>query len=286
MTPRWCPSCRREWPEGAVACRECFVDLVEQEALTATSRCRHCGGEWPARMQSCPNCLAELHPDPARAADMLGITPAQGFYPSRPAGAVPFALGPACTLLRVRPNSSLIFVDDEGFLEAHVEGNDHRAVAPLACVDLDGGELFRVERYPAAADALVAYGPDGAALGTFLRRHAGVHPVIDVRDETSAPVAALRTGPGGAADGLVLVETGGSAVARVTHGEYENDGWVDDEWSLRPLVDLDRLPLRPLAAVALLLSAKMLLGRVAPTRAPRPDQVESGLFEAMSEGDD
>ena len=135
-----------------------------------------------------------------------------------------------------------------------MEGADHRAVPPLACVGLDGDELFRVERYQAADDALVAYGPDGASLATFLRRQAGARPVIDVRDETSAPVAALRAAPGGRAHGLVLVETGGSALARVTYGEFENDGWVDDEWSLRPLVSLDRLPLQPLAAVALVLA--------------------------------
>ncbi|MEA2829068.1 MAG: hypothetical protein QOG43_3507 [Actinomycetota bacterium] len=230
-------------------------------------------------MQSCPECLAELRPDPAQMADALGITLADGFYPARPAGATPFALGPACTLLRVRPHSSLIFVDDEGFLEAHVEGADHRAVPPLACVTLAGDELFRVARYQAAADALVAHGPDGAALATFLRRRAGVNPVIDVRDETSAPVAALRPAPESAGHVLVLVETGGSAVARVTYGEYEKDGWIDDEWSLRPLVSLDRLPLQPSAAVALLLAAKMLLGRVTPARAPRPAGVDLDLLD-------
>ena len=257
---------------GAVACRECFVDLVEREALSATSRCRHCGKDWPARMQSCPDCLAELRPDPERAADSLAITLAQGFYPSRPAGSTPFALGPACTLLRTRPHSSLIFVDDEGYLEAHVEGADHRAVPPVACLAVDGDEVFRLERYRAADDALVAYAPDGAALATFLRRRAGVHPVVDVRDETSAPVAALRAAAGAASGELVVVETGGSAVARVTYGDFDNDGWVDDEWSLRPLVGLDRLPLQSRAAVALLLAAKMLLGRPAPARIPRPDR--------------
>jgi hypothetical protein len=75
------------------------------------------------------------------------------------------------------------------------------------------------------------------------------------------------------------VETGGSAVARVTYGEYENDGWLDDEWSLRPLVSLDRLPLQPSAAVALLLAAKMLLGRVSPARAPRPARIDLDLLD-------
>ncbi len=242
------------------------MELVEQDALSATTRCRHCGQDWPVRMQSCPDCLSELVLDPDRAADILSTTLALGFYPSLPAGSVPFKHGPACTLLRARPHSSLIFVGDEGFLEAHVEGRDHRAVAPLACVDLDGRPFFRLDRYQAADDALVAYGALGAALGTYLRVEGGTHPVIDVRDETSAPVAALRAAPGGVGDGLLLVETGGSAVAQVTYAEVERDGWVDDEWSMRPLVDVDRLPLQPMAAVALLLAAKMLVGRVTPTR--------------------
>jgi hypothetical protein len=55
------------------------------------------------------------------------------------------------------------------------------------------------------------------------------------------------------------------AVARVSWSDQESDGWVDDEWSLRLLVPPDELPLRPLAAVALLLAAKVLLGRAAPT---------------------
>ncbi len=274
MTARWCPSCRREWPTGTLACRECFVELVEHEALSALVLCRHCGQDWPARMKSCPNCLAELAVDPARAADVLSVTLAQGFYPSRASGSVPFEHGPACTLLRARAHSSLIFVGDDGFLEAHVEGRDHRAVPPLACLELDGRRLFHLDRYHAADDALVAYGDDDAALGTYLRRQSGVRPVIDVRDETSAPVAALRAGPGGVGDGLLLVETGGSAVARVAYNEVERDGWVDDEWSLRPLVAVDRLPLRPLATVALLLAAKMLLGRVTPSRVQGVTQAE------------
>lgn len=245
---------------------------MERDALAAVARCRHCGKDWPARMQACPDCLAELHLDPERAADLLSVTLAQGFYPSRPAGSAPFADGPACTLLRARPHASLIFVGDQGFLEAHVEGRDHRAVAPLACLDLDGRLLFRVDRYHAADDALVAYGPDGAALGTYLLRHRGIRPVVDVRDETSAPVAALRATAGGIGAGLELVMTGGAAVARLTYSETENDGWVDDEWSVRPSVAADQLPFRPPAAAALLLAAKMLLGRVTPSRVQSPDR--------------
>ncbi|HEX7277734.1 MAG TPA: hypothetical protein VF244_10205 [Acidimicrobiales bacterium] len=233
-------------------------------------------------MTACPDCLAELRLDPQRAAEMLSVTLAQGFYPSRVAGSVPFATGLACTLLRARPHASLIFVGDDGFLEAHVEGRDHRAVAPLSCRDLDGEELFRIDRYDAAEDAVVAYGPDGAALVTFLRRQSGFLPLVDVRDETSAPVAALRPGPGGVGDGLLLVETGGSAVARVTYNEVVTDGWVDDEWSVRPTVEVDRLPLRPLAIVALPLAAKMLLGRVTPSKVQTPGRLQTDYFEEDS----
>jgi hypothetical protein len=217
-------------------------------------------------MQSCPTCLAELVVDPARAADMLAITLARGFYPARAAGAVPFEQGVGCTLLRARPQASLIFVGDDGFLEAHVDGHDHRALPPLACRDLDGEVLFRLARYQAADDALVAYGADGAPIGTYLPRPGMVHPAIDVRDETSAPVATLCAARDWAGHGFDLVRTGGLVVARVGQVDVENDGWVDDEWSLRPIVAAGDLPLRPLAAVALVLAAKVLLGRPAPSR--------------------
>ncbi len=223
-------------------CQECFVELVDDPA--ATARCRHCGKDWPARMKSCPECLAELRPDPVLAAERLADTLARGFYLSRPDG-VAFEKGPACSLLRVRPMASLVFIGDDGFLEAHVEGRDHRAVPPLECRDLDGQVLFRLARYGAADDALVAYGADGAALGTYLRRSGVMHPVIDVRDETSAPVAALRTARDGAGAGFDLVRTGGPAVARVSCSDRETDGWVDDEWSLRLLVAPHDLALRP-----------------------------------------
>lgn len=220
-------------------------------------------------MKSCPACLAELVPDPERASDMLAITLGRGFYPARAAGAVPFEQGVGCTLLRARPQASLIYVGDDGFLEAHVDGHDFRAVPPLACRDLDGEVLFRLARYAAADDALVAYGADGAPLGTYLRRPGLVNPAIDVRDETSAPVATLRPSRDWAGHGFDLVRTGGPVVARMGQVDVVNDDWVDDEWSLRPIVDTGELPLQPLAAVALVLAAKVLMGRPAPSHLER-----------------
>jgi hypothetical protein len=100
--------------------------------------------------------------------------------------------------------------------------------------------------------------------------------VIDVRDETSAPAAVLRMGAGGAGARYDLIETGGSAVAAVGCADIEADRWVDDQWSLRPLVAARDLPIRPLAAVALLLAAKVLVGRPTPARTASP---EPGPFD-------
>jgi len=117
----------------------------------------------------------------------------------------------------------------------------------------------------------VAYGADGAPLGTYLRRPGGGQPAIDVRDETSAPVAALRGARDWAGAGFDLLRTGGPVVARVGRVDIQTDGWVDDEWSLRPLVEPDDLPMQPVAAVALLLAAKVLFGRVTPIHLDKRD---------------
>jgi hypothetical protein len=81
-----------------------------------------------------------------------------------------------------------------------------------------------------------------------------------VRDETSAPVARLV----GRRDGFDLVETGGGTLATMGRSDHEIDGWIDDQWWLQPA---GRLPLRRLAAVAMVLAAKVLLGRPWPVRA-------------------
>ena len=49
--------------------------------------------------------------------------------------------------------------------------------------------------------------------------------------------------------------------------DLELEGWVDDQWWLQPAPETPRLPLRPLAAVGLVLAAKVLFGRPYPTRA-------------------
>lgn len=255
---RWCPSCRSEWPAERVACPRCLVELVDDP--TATVRCRHCGRNWPATMHSCPACLAVLRVDPVAAAEALGNILALGGHIFRSEGPA-FAAGPACTLLRLAPRGRLAFTDADGVVEATVDSSDFAAVPPLVCRDLDGSLLFRLSVYEPAEDALVAVGGDGAALGTYLRTVRG----IDVRDETSAPVGALRRVRGG----YELVETGGGRLARCVVTEVEEEGWIDDQWALAPA---GPVPLPALGAVALVLAAKVLRGRSQPSPAPRREE--------------
>jgi len=211
-------------------------------------------------MQSCPECLSELRTDPVAAADAMSDLLATGAHLFRPDGVAPFASGPDCALIRLSPRGGLVFVGSNGLVEASVEGNGIGAVPPLTCHDLDGSMLFRLGRYEAAPRAVVATGADGAPLATYLRNGRR----IDVRDETSAPVAQLT--PAGTGD-WSLVETGGEALATCSVSDEEQEGWVDDQWSLRRLVT--RLPLTTLAAVGLVLAAKVLVGRPRPVSAPR-----------------
>lgn len=250
---RWCPSCRQAWPAERVVCPDCLVDLVDDP--DAVVRCPHCGRDWPATMASCPNCLAELRPDPEVAAEAMGRILAMGGHLPRPAGTAPFVDGPACTLLRLSARGSLVYVGSDGLIQAAVAGSEGRAVPPLACQDA-GDVLFRLLPYEPAEAALVAIDAGDAPLATFLR----VGTALDVRDETSAPVARLvRRG-----EGFHLVETGGGTLATMGRVDHEIDGWVDDQWWLQPA---SPLPLRRLGAVAMVLAAKVLLGRAWPVRA-------------------
>ncbi|MDP1807127.1 MAG: hypothetical protein Q8K72_18265, partial [Acidimicrobiales bacterium] len=99
---------------------------------------------------------------------------------------------------------------------------------------------------------------------------------MDVRDETSAPVARLVQ----RREGFDLTETGGGTLAGMGRSDHEIDGWIDDQWWLQPA---GRLPLRRLGAVAMVLAAKVLLGRSWPARAgaepeDEPDDVDRWLM--------
>lgn len=219
-------------------------------------------------MQTCPSCLAELRPDPVAVAEAQGRVLAQGGHLHRPDGVAAFAGGPACTLLRLAARGRLVFTGDNDLVEASVAGSETGTAPPLTCTDLDGSALFRLLAYEPVERAVVAVGPDGAALATYLRAGTGV----DIRDETSAPVGRLVRRRGA----FELVETGGGTVGTVGSSDAELDGWIDDRWWFQPAPPTGRLPLRPLAAVALVLAAKVLLGRPAPVRStsPRSEQDE------------
>jgi len=266
--PLWCPSCGKPW-EGRQICPDCLTDLVSDP--TATIACPRCGKVWPARMQSCPSCLAELRVDPIELADAISDAIAVGARLPRPPGLPAFRAGPDCTLLRLAAGGGLVFAGPDGLVEATIASPGHRAVPPLTCEDVDGAMLFRLVEYEAADDALVARDAADDPLGTYLAV-SGSSPLsiaVDVRDETSAPVARLQRAAHAA--GYSLVATGGAVIAECHVDDVAHDGWIDDEWSFRPTVE--HLPLQPFAAVALVLAAKVLIGRAepAPHHEDRPD---------------
>lgn len=241
-----------------MVCPDCWVELVDD--ADAIVRCRHCERDWPARMHSCPHCLAELRPPPV--AEAMAAVLAAGGHLRRPAGVAPFASGPECVLLRLAPRGRLVLSGSDGLVEASLVGADIGAVPPLTCEDFDGGPLFRVARYAAADRAVVVVGANGAALATVLSNAGG----LDVRDETSAPVARLTRERFGE---WALFETGGQRLATVTVVDHDQEGWVDDEWSVRDV--RGRIPLRPLGVPGVVVAAKVLLGRAWPE--PREAEV-------------
>ncbi|HEX8770984.1 MAG TPA: hypothetical protein VF711_09485 [Acidimicrobiales bacterium] len=164
----------------------------------------------------------------------------------------------------------------EEFLEATVRSRDHMALAPMSCQDFDGSVLFGLTRYEAAPHALVAVGADGAPLATYLQVGSPFEPAIDVRDETSAPVARLVRSS--ERHDFELIETGGGLLAICRSADNQSDGWVDDQWSLQHTAD--RLPLQLFGAVGLVLAAKALLGRTSPERrGAAPESMQYGYPE-------
>ncbi len=242
-----------------------MASLVDD--LDATITCPECGHVCPARMQSCTSCLALLRPpDDADVEADLSRLLASGLRMHRPASRAPFALGPACTLLRLRSRGGLVLCGGDGLIEANVNGPDIRARPPLTCAT-DGATLFRLDVYEAAESAVVAVGADGAALGTYLRQGGPLSQQMEIRDETSAPVARLQSARRGGA--FEIVETGGHVIGTADQTDIEEDDWIDDQWAVTPATAAD-LPMRPMAFVAIAVAAKVLLGRAEPVRSRDP----------------
>jgi RNA polymerase subunit RPABC4/transcription elongation factor Spt4 len=259
-----CPSCRRLWPDGRDVCPRCLAALIED--LDATIACTQCGHVCPARMQSCSACFALLREEDRDLALLVAHGMAHGNPLRRPVGRPPFASGHACTVLRLGARTPLVLAGPDGFVEASVSGADARASVPLSCSDA-GRLLFRLEAYAAADAAVVAIAGDGAPRITCLRRGA-LWREAEVRDETSAPVARITPG-------LELVETGGRVLGHLYRVDVERDGWIDDQWTLSLDVAETSVPLQPLALPALVLAAKVLLGRPCPVPAPEQPDLDS-----------
>lgn len=255
---RACPSCKREWHDELDSCPACLATLVAD--LDATITCPECGQVCPVRMQSCTSCLALLRPGEVDLTEDVVRMVAHGMRMHRPAGRAPFESGPSCSLLRLRPRGPMVLCGAGGLIEANVAGPGILARPPLTCTT-DGETLFRLVPYEAADHALVAIGGDGAALGTYLRSGGVLSPRLDLRDEASAPVARLERA--GHAGRFRVVETGGDdTIALLDQVDVEDDLWIDDQWSLTSTDD--EPPLAPLALVALVVAAKVLLGRAEP----------------------
>jgi hypothetical protein len=231
--------------------------------LEATSTCPECGQVCPARMQSCTSCLALLRPGEVDLTDDVARMLSQGMRMHRPSGREPFEGGPGCSVLRLHPKGPLVICGPDGLIEANLSGRGIAARPPLAC-GTDGMVLFRLETYGAATRAVVAIDGAGAALGTYLHAGGLLDPRLDIRDETSAPTARLEPAP----RGFHVVETGGDVIAHASRIDVEDEGWVDDQWTLTPTTP--RLPMRPLAFVALVVAAKVLLGRPEPQKVREP----------------
>jgi hypothetical protein len=161
----------------------------------------------------------------------------------------------------------MVLCGPDGLIEANLTGPGIRARPPLVCGG-DGEELFRLDVYEAADRAVVAVAADGASLGTYLRVGGMLSEALEVRDETSAPVARLERVRRGS--GFRLLETGGEELATAERSDVEDGMWVDDQWSLTP--STTDLPVRPLAFVALIVAAKVLLGRPEPARLREQEQ--------------
>jgi hypothetical protein len=267
MAMRACPSCEREWPDDHESCPHCFASLVDD--LDATITCPECGQVCPSRMQSCTGCLALLRPAEVDLTEDVVRALASGLRMHRPAGRAPFAGGPGCELLRLHPQGGLVVCDVDGLIEANLTGPGIRARPPLVC-STGGSILFRLDVYEAATRAVVAVGPDGAPIATYLRDGGALSQHIDVRDETSAPVARFEPVPRGT--GYRIVETGGGVVGLGRRTDVEDRLWTDDQWTLTPTTT--NLPMRPLAFVALVVAAKVLLGRAEPVQTRQPEERE------------
>lgn len=51
-----CKNCGCELPEGAKFCKECGVEVIQEEPVKETKFCQNCGFEMPRSSKFCPEC--------------------------------------------------------------------------------------------------------------------------------------------------------------------------------------------------------------------------------------
>jgi hypothetical protein len=232
----------------------CLADLEPSEPTAVL--CRRCGHTCTSMMDACPSCLASLRTDDK--AELTQVVGRQRVL--RSADVAAFTTTPSCTVTRGSEGLNMLFVNGNQQIEAFVKGA--AAVCPLECWDVTGDPLFRLETYTALTNAVVATGADGAAIASFVRVDNALSSFVNVRDETSAPVARLQRSSS-MQPAWELVETGGPVVAFCDTRDVRIGTVVDDAWSVWPAPG-QRVPLKRLGLPALALAAKVLLGNPQP----------------------
>jgi len=132
----------------------------------------------------------------------------------------------------------------QGLLDAVLTGDSlHHLNERHTVVEEDGGPVFYVERYRAAAgESYAVFAPDGAPLAEYLSGD-----VVELRDGTGAPVGFLRR----AKDRLEIVERGASVIGQCWRQPVDLDWMVDDAWGLTVLEEPSVLDRRGLVAAPL-----------------------------------
>ncbi len=210
-------------------------------------------------MKSCPECLASLQTEEVGEAALSLLRSVR--HMMRPARFPRFRAGARCTLTRVSAQGSLAIIGQDAFVECYVDTRDNLAVTPMRAIDVDGTLLFTVRDYQASANGLVITDANETPVASYHLRSFGLTAEIDIRDETSAPVARLQSSATLEWD-YDLIETGGKLLAAISRRESTTDELTDDSWTLRQISDT--LPLKLYGAIGITLAAKLMLGQVRP----------------------
>lgn len=228
--------------------------------------CNACGAANGDGAGWCSLCFARFDPAPLEDAP-----------PDRPepveAPSLAFRRTPSTTLRRLFARGPLAFVEPGGELQAtvirqRVVGGTGEPADRYSCVDPEDRVLFHIEPYRALDQpAWTVFQADGRPLATMIVSAGVVGRAMELRDGTSAPVAALRRGAGC----FEIVETGGDRLGQVWRADTVFESAVEDEWGLTIFEEPKLLPRHAIVAIPLVCWA--VWGR--PAR-PRPQPQLAG----------